>query len=107
MNDGDKQRRTESLLSDWRTDIVCLLATRMGIISRETVRSLWGTSFDRSLSTLGAVIGTLVLWDKRVVDKLKESVGDHTVTCKYNYVSDGFCVVFFWCLWSHCRWGKT
>lgn len=48
MNDGDKQQRTRNLLRDWRTDIVCLLATRMGIISRETARSLWGTSFDRS-----------------------------------------------------------
>jgi exonuclease III len=40
LNDLHKRLRTRGLLRDWKADIVCLVETKMAIISKEVVQSL-------------------------------------------------------------------
>jgi hypothetical protein len=40
LNEMDKRLEIRGLLRDWRADIVCLVETKMAVISREVVRSL-------------------------------------------------------------------
>jgi len=51
------------LLRDWKASIVCLQETKMEVITREVVRSLWGCHLvDWSyLGTRGASRGILLL----------------------------------------------
>lgn len=34
--------------------------------------------------------GVLVMWDRRLVEKLQEFVGDYTVACSFRSVEDNF-----------------
>lgn len=40
LNEMEKRLEIRGLLRDWRADIVCLVETKMAVISREVVRSL-------------------------------------------------------------------
>jgi len=42
MNDTKKRFQIRGLLREWKTDIMCLQETKMQVISREVVRSVWG-----------------------------------------------------------------
>jgi exonuclease III len=42
LNAFKKRLRIRGLLKEWKADIVCLIETKMGVINREVVRSLWG-----------------------------------------------------------------
>lgn len=39
----------------------------------------------------GAFSGILLMWDRRVVEKIKKCVGEFTVACSFKNVEDGFC----------------
>jgi len=42
MNDTKKRFQIRGLLREWKMDIMCLQETKMQVISREVVRSVWG-----------------------------------------------------------------
>jgi exonuclease III len=42
LNAFKKRLRIRGLLKEWKADIVCLIETKMEVITREVVRSLWG-----------------------------------------------------------------
>jgi exonuclease III len=42
LNAFKKRLRIRGLLKEWKADIVCLIETKMGVINREVVHSLWG-----------------------------------------------------------------
>jgi exonuclease III len=42
LNDGDKYLRVRNLLREWKVDIVCFQETKLEVVSRSVVRSLWG-----------------------------------------------------------------
>jgi exonuclease III len=42
LNAFKKRLRIRGLLSEWKADIVCLVETKMKVISQEVIRSLWG-----------------------------------------------------------------
>ena len=56
----------------------------MELITRDFVRSLWGCQHVDwvYLSSIGALGGILVMWDRRAVEKLDEAVGQFSVSCK-------------------------
>jgi exonuclease III len=41
LNAIEKRLEIRGLLKEWKADIVCLVETKMDVISREVVRSLW------------------------------------------------------------------
>lgn len=56
----------------------------MELITRDSIRSLWGCQHVDWLysSSIGALGGILVMWDRRAVEKLDEAVGQFLVSCR-------------------------
>ena len=44
LNEQDKKLRVRNLIRKWKADIVCLQETKMELINRGTICSLWGGS---------------------------------------------------------------
>ena len=42
LNEWDKRLRVRNLIRNWRLDIVCLQETKMELINRVVILSLWG-----------------------------------------------------------------
>jgi exonuclease III len=63
LNNEENRVSIRGLLRDWKASIVCLQETKMEVITREVVRSLWGCHLvDWSyLGTRGASRGILLL----------------------------------------------
>jgi hypothetical protein len=76
------------LLREWKANIVCLQETKMEVITREVVSSLWGCNHvDWSyLGSRGASNVFLVMWDRPVVEKIKECVSKFMVACSFRCV---------------------
>jgi hypothetical protein len=90
MNELDKRLRIKNLLKGWKADVVCLQETKLGLISSRVVRSLWGGQYVDwvFLGSNGASGGILLMWDRRVVEKLEDAVGQYSVSCKFKTVMD-------------------
>ena len=90
MNELDKHLRIKNLLKGWKADVVCLQETKLGLISSRVVRSLWGGQYVDwvFLGSNGASGGILLMWDRRVVEKLEDAVGQYSVSCKFRTVMD-------------------
>jgi exonuclease III len=74
LNEINKRLRIRGLLREWKADIVCLVETKMAAISREVVWSLWDCHYVDwcYMGASGASCGILLMWDRRVVEKVKE-----------------------------------
>jgi exonuclease III len=92
LNAFKKRLRIRGLLKEWKADIVCLFETKMEVITREMVRSLWGGQHVDWMykGANGASGGILLLWDRRVVEKIDECMGSYTVACMFQNVEDQF-----------------
>jgi len=90
LNAIEKRLKIRGLLRDWKADIVCLVETKMTVISREVVRSLWGCYHVDwcYLGANGALGGILLMLDRRVVEKVEECVGRSTVACSLRNSGD-------------------
>ena len=96
LNEQDKRLRVRNLIRRWGLDVVCLQETKMGLINRAVIHSLWGGQHvDWSyLGSCGASGRVLVMWDTQVVNKMEEAVGRFSVSCKFTSVSNQFVWVF-------------
>ncbi|KAG6637440.1 hypothetical protein CIPAW_11G178800, partial [Carya illinoinensis] len=96
LNESNKRARIKNLLRDWRADIVCLQETKLKLVNRKIVRSVWHCPYVDwvYLASNGASGGILVMWDKRVVVKMEEFIGDYTVACSFEMVEDNFLWTF-------------
>ena len=68
----------------------------MEFISRREIRSLWGCLHVDWLY-LGSIVASgavLVMWDRRIVEKIEEAVGRFSVSCKFKNVKDQFELAF-------------
>ena len=103
LNEQDKKLRVRNLIRKWGPDLVCLQETKMGLINRAVIRSLWGGQHvDWSyLGSCGASGGVLLMWDTRVVNKMEEAAGRFSISCKFTCVRS-VCMRVYWCLWSKC-----
>lgn len=45
LNEGDKRLQIRNLLCSWKVDIVCLQETKLELITRGLVRSIWGCPY--------------------------------------------------------------
>jgi hypothetical protein len=90
LNDNNKRLQVRYLLKSWKADIVCLQETKLDLIDRKIVRSLWGIPHVDwvYLGSVGASGGIILMWDRRVVEKLDAAVGHFSVSCKFRNVLD-------------------
>ena len=90
LNDVEKRIRVKGMLKEWKADIICLQETKMELITRQTVRSLWSCHHVDwiYLGSIGASGGILVTWDSRVVENVGEAVGYYSVSCKFRNVDN-------------------
>ncbi|KAG6666005.1 hypothetical protein CIPAW_01G000700 [Carya illinoinensis] len=92
LNKQAKRLQVRNFLRQWQGDIICLQETKLELITRQIVRSLWrghhvGWSY---LPSKGASGGILIMFDKRVVERLEHCVGDFSVACFFVNIEDGF-----------------
>ena len=80
-----------NLLRQWRVDIVCLQETKLELISRRVINSIWGYPYVDwcYVAAIGAAGGILLMWDKRVVNRLDMEVGECVAACTFKNVVDG------------------
>ena len=92
LNNPQKREVCKNLLKEWRRDVVCLQETKLASINSALVRSLWGSPFVdwAVLDAIQTSGGVLLLWDKRVVEKVDVSVGLFSVSVLFRGVVDGF-----------------
>jgi hypothetical protein len=82
--------KVRNLLRDWKVNIVCLQETKLNTVSRRIVRCLWDCNLVDwcCLDSSEASGGILIMWDKRVVEKVVECVGDYTLVVSFRNVDD-------------------
>jgi endonuclease/exonuclease/phosphatase family metal-dependent hydrolase len=90
LNVREKRLQVRHMLKLWNADIVCLQETKLDFIDRGIVRSLWGIHHVDwlYLGSVGASGGILLMWDRRVVEKIDSAVGYYSISCKFQYVLD-------------------
>lgn len=92
LNEKEKKLRVKNLLRDWKADIVCLQEAKLKFVSRAIVCSLWGHHHIDwcYLGSRGASGRIVLVWDRRVVEKVEECVGAFSIDCSFRSVEDNF-----------------
>ena len=80
------------MIRNWKADIVCLQETKLELITRGVICSLWGGQHVDwvYLGSAGGFGGVSVMWDRRAIDKVEEAVACFSVSCKFKNVIDHF-----------------
>ena len=92
LNNPRKRVVCKNLLKEWKCDIVCFQESKVSSCNVAFVRSLWGSPFiDRAaLDAMQTSGGVLLIWDKRVFEKLDVIVGQFSVSVLLRGVVDDF-----------------
>jgi hypothetical protein len=92
LNLVEKHMKIKGLIREWKADIVCLQETKLQHVTREIARSLWGNAHTDwcHLGSQGASRGILLMWDRRVVEKLEVCEGRFIIACSFRSVEDNF-----------------
>jgi exonuclease III len=92
LNSLDKRLMVRNLMCQWRVDIVCLQGTKLELIFRRVINSLWDCPFVDwcYVAANGTVRGIMLMWDKRVVTRLDMEVGEYVAAYTFKNVMDGF-----------------
>ena len=94
LNNPRKRQVCKNFLKEWKCDIVCFQETKIAFIDIAFVRSLWGSPFIDwdALDAVQTSGGVLLVWDKRVFEKMDVIVGQFFVSVLLRGVVD----VFVW-----------
>ena len=92
LNDPQKRLVVKNLLREWKCDVVCLQETKIASMNRQLVCSLWGCPYVdwAVLEAERTAGGILLMWDKKVLEKVEVMVGIYSVSVKWQVVGDGF-----------------
>jgi hypothetical protein len=87
LNEGP---RVWNLLREWKVDIVCFQETKLEVMCCSVVRSLWGCHHVDwcCLDSRGALGGILITWNRRVVEKIDECVGEFSLAISFRNIED-------------------
>ena len=82
--DTRKRLVVKNLLWEWKCDVVCLQETKIASMNRQLVCSLWSCPYvDWTILEVDRTTGgILIMWDKRVLDKMEVMVGTFSVSVK-------------------------
>ena len=82
----------KNLLRDWKGDVVYLQETKLVVVDLKIIRSLWGNMYVgwEVLNAVNTAGGILLMWDKRILEKIDSLVGSFTVSCQWKCLEDGF-----------------
>ena len=88
----------KNLLQEWKCDVVCSQQMKIASMNTQLVCSLWccpyvDWAFLEADQTTG---GILLMWDKRVLDKVEVMVGTFSVSVKWQRVGDRIPWCCFW-----------
>ena len=92
LNDSQKHLVVRNLLHEWKCDVVCLQEIKLAGIDRQLVCSIWGCLYVDwvALDADQTAGGVLIIWDRRVLEKLEVMVGSFSVSVQWKGVEDGF-----------------
>ena len=92
LNDSRKRLVVKNSLREWKCDVVCLQETKIASMNRQLVCSLWSCPYVdwAVLEADRTVGGILLMWDKRVLEKVEVMVGTFSVLVKWHGVGDNF-----------------
>ena len=92
LNNPQKSEVCKNFLKEWKCDIVCFQETKVSSIDVAFVQSLCGSPFIDGvvLDAVQTSRGILLIWDKRVFEKLDVIVGQFFVSVLLRGVVDDF-----------------
>jgi exonuclease III len=92
LNDPKKRVVLKNWLRKWKVDVVCLQETKLDKVDGRVIHSIWGNRFAgwEVLNAVNTAGGVLLLWDKRVVNRVDSKVGTFSVSCQWKSLIDGF-----------------
>ena len=84
LNDPRKRLVVKNLMWKWKCDVVYLQETKIASMNRQLVCSLWSCPYvDWAVLEANRIVGgILIMWDKRVLDKMEVMVGTFSVSVK-------------------------
>ena len=87
LNDPKKRVVLKNWLKKWKVNVVCLQETKLDKVDGRVIHNIWGNRFAgwEVLNAVNTAGGVLLLWDKRVVDRV-----DSKVSCRWKSLVDGF-----------------
>jgi len=91
LNDSRKCLIVKNLLREWKCDVICLQETKLDGMDSQMVCSLWSCPYvDWAVLDADQMAGgVLIMWDRRVLEKLEVLVGLFSMLVQWKGVEDG------------------
>ena len=82
LNDSQKRLVIRNLLREWKCDVICLQETKLDGMDSQMVCSFWSCPYVdwAVLDADQTTGGVLIMWDRRVLEKLEVLVGLFSVS---------------------------
>ena len=108
LNDVWKHLVVRNLLRKWNCDVVCLQETKLASMDRQLICSLWSCPYVDwvALDVNQTANGVLIMWDRRVLEKLEVLVGQFSVSIRWQRLEDGFIWACGMSWWEFSNFGK-